>query len=363
MKYIKYLATMFAAALAFASCSTDVEKPQLAAPAGDNYPAPVLENFADIIVNSDNSTENVSFVCNKVDFGLSLPVRYQLYLTKDGQEVHVATAYTNVITLIKSDINGTAMNSFGASANTEVELGAYVIAYAGESQIRTEKSNTVTFNVTTYRAALRTWFVCGVYNGWDAGSAPTIWETTGGSNIYAGMYHLTEDAENTPGYSGFKVLPDRAWGGDLGYDAFPSHSANIESSNDGNLLLPAGIWRLSVNIGASSIDAVKVGRFYLAGSWSSDGWSSDFIELVYDPSTNVWTSAAPLSGDTDFKVCYTDESGNITWLGDTGTTADNMPEGRTDAIELGEGNNLKAPAGSHYVVVYTDRTPYLVAYE
>ena len=358
MKAMKYLATALAACMAFASCSTDVEQPRLAPADGDNYPAPTLAGTGDILVNSDNSSENVSFVCSQVDFGLAVPVQYKLYLESGSESVHVATSYAPTITLTKSDINGTVMNSFGAAANTRVQVGAYVIAYAGESDIRTEKSNTVQFSVTTFRAALRQYYLCGVYNGWDAGSAPGMYETAGGSNTYAGMFNLTEDVEWNPGLSGFKVLPVRAWEGDLGYDAFTSRSANITSSSDGNLMVPAGIWQITANIGAMAIDAVAVKDFYVAGSWN--GWGNS-TKLVYDPATNVWRSEIPIPAGSEFKVVY--EAPSQTWLGDTGNVAENMPAGCTDAVELGDGGNFTAPAADKFVVVYADRTPYVMVYE
>ena len=359
MKKIQYMALAVAACFGLASCATDIETPQLAAPEGENYAAPTLAACADILVNSDNSSENVSFVCSPVDFGISVPVRYNLYFENGATELHVGTSYSPTITLTKAEINGFALNQFGAQPNSTVRIGAYVVAYAGESEICTNRSNSVSFGVTTFRAALRQYYICGVYNGWDAGAAPAIWETGGGTNIFAGMYQLTEDAANTPGFSGFKVLPVRAWNGDMGYDAFSSRSANITSSNDGNLMVPAGIWQLTVNIGAMSIDAVSISKFYVAGGWN--GWG-DSTPLVYDPSTNTWRSPIPLPAGDEFKVVY-ESNGSQTWLGDTKTLADNMPEGRTEAWEIGDGGNITAPAGDKYLVVYTDRTPYVIAYE
>lgn len=360
MKKIKYLALTIAACMAFAACSTDIERPRLAPTEGENYPAPTLADFADIIVNSDNNTENISFICTPVDFGQPLSVRYQLYLTKADNAVHVATSYAPTITLTKADINGTLINSFGADANSNVSVGAYVIAYAGESNIHTDPSNTVQFNVFTYRAALRKYYLVGIFNGWEPSTAPTLWETAGGSNLFAGMYNLTEDAKETPGLSGFKLLVNQAWdGNEMGFDAFASKGANITASNDGNLVLPAGMWQISANLGAMSIDATEVKAIYVTGGfcdWVKDG----AIPLVYDPAANVWKSETPIPAGSEFKVVY--EAPGQIWLGNTGKTADNMPEGRTAAVELGDGQNF-SDSGGKYVVVYADRTPYLLDFE
>ena len=357
MKKIKYFAMTLAACMAFASCSTDIDQPRLAPVEGDNYPAPTLAACADLIVNNDNSSEQVSFVCSEVDFGLSLAVNYQLYLEKAGQSVQIAASSTPTITVTKSDINGTLINVFGAEPDAQFGIGAYVVAYAGESNIHTEKSNTVQFNVQTYRAALRKYYLVGAFNGWSEKTAPSMWETAGGSNTYAGMYHMFE-ADYAPGESPFQLLPTLGtWDGQLGFAAFSSMSSNL-FSNGNDLSIAAGIYQITANVAALSIDAVAVNDFYVAGSWN--GWGNS-TKLIYDPAANVWKSEIPVPAGSEFKVVY--EAPSQTWLGDTGKTAENMPEGCTDAIELGDGGNFTSPAADKYVVVYTDRTPYVIAYE
>ena len=96
------------------------------------------------------------------------------------------------------------------------------------------------------------------------------------------------------------------------------------------------------------------------GDW--DGWAAPVV-MNYDPATNVWKSATPVTA-AEFKVRL-----NNAWDINYGTgtkPAENM-EGidETAAYELeqGGGNITTMPAGAHYVVLHADRTPYVIAYE
>lgn len=352
---------MWAVGLCLTGCSTDVEQAQLADPA--TYTAPTLDPVADIMVNADNDKETVVFTCSPVSFGQPVEINYRVMLTRteSGYDtVQLATSQSPNISVMKTDINGAAINLLDVTANESAELCAYVVAYVGNTTLCTPPSNCVDFTIQTYKAPLRIYYLCGYFNGWTPASAPTIWETGGGTNIYEGMYMLTSDEGNTPGDAGFKVLVQQAWGGDMGYDAFPTRGSAFRSSSDGNLVLDPGIWQLSVNIGTMAIEATTVSQVDIMGDW--DGWAAPVV-MNYDPATNVWKSATPVTA-AEFKVRL-----NNAWDINYGTgtkPAENM-EGidETAAYELeqGGGNITTMPAGAHYVVLHADRTPYVIAYE
>ena len=164
MKYMKYLATLAMAAFTFASCETDVERVQLL-PA-DKVEAPTLDAQGDIIINGDNvDKEAVTFTCSAVDFGQPVAVSYKLYFEKDGTEAFIAESNYPAITVEKSDLNGKVVNNLGVEANTTASINAYIIAFAGESEFSTQKSNIITFTIQTFKAAMRKYHLCGVFNG------------------------------------------------------------------------------------------------------------------------------------------------------------------------------------------------------
>lgn len=144
MKYMKYLATLAMAAFTFASCETDVEQVQLAPET--EFVAPVLNEQGDIIVNADNvDVEAVTFTCSEADFGQAVAISYKLYFEKDGTEVFVAESNYPAITVEKADLNGKVVNNLGVAANETATINAYIIAFAGQSDLCTEKSNVISF--------------------------------------------------------------------------------------------------------------------------------------------------------------------------------------------------------------------------
>ena len=356
MKGLKYMMMMFAAAVVTSGCQSDIETPQIIAQ--EDFKAPVLSALNDIEVNSYTSNETVTFTCSPVDFGQPVQVLYEVYLTNGTTDARLVSGYSNVLNVVKSDINGIAINQLEVTANSTAQISAYAIAYVGESDLVTPKSNLVSFSIKTYKAPLRKYYMCGFFvNSWDISNAVSIWETATGTNVYEGMYYFTEDAEYNPGDSGFKVMPGREWVDDKGYDAFSQKSSNIRSSSDGNLVVDPGIWQISFDLTAMSISATAVSKVGVIGGFND--WSDD-VEMTYDPLTNVWTSTEAISGE--FKIRL-NGAWDINYGGAT-KPAENMPEGETEAYELVSGaENINTPAGAHYVKLYADRTPWVIAFE
>ncbi|MBQ2393100.1 MAG: SusE domain-containing protein [Alistipes sp.] len=353
MKYIKFLSMMLAAAMTFVACETDVDQPQLLPES--EFVAPALNAQGDVVINGDNiKVEKVTFTCTEADFGQPIQVNYKLYFAKDGVEAFVAENSAPAITVEKATLNGVVVNNLGVAANESATIDAYVVAYAGDSGMCTEKSNVISFNVQTFKAALRNYYICGFYNGWNAGAALTIWETAGGSNIYEGLYNFTEDATNTPGFSGFKVLTNQAWdGGEMGYSAFTA-SSKFSSSSDGNLMLPAGIWQLSVDLLNMTIDAKQFSQVDIMGSF--DGWASPLV-LEFDTVNNVWKTPTPIAAGSEYKIRM-NGSWDVSYGGGV-AASESIPEG----FEIEGGDNIKIPgSGNVYVNLHADRTPWVVTY-
>ena len=353
MKYTKYLATLAMAAFTFASCETVVEHVQLAPET--EFVAPVLNEQGDIVVNGNNiDVESVTFTCSEADFGQPVAITYQLYFEKDGVETLAAESNYPAITMEKSDLNGKIVNNLGVAANETATVNAYVVAYAGASDLCTEKSNVISFTITTFKAAMRKYHLCGVFNGWNAGAAVEIWENKGGSNIYEAMVYLPEDAANTPGMSGFKVLPNQAWdGGEMGYGAFSTLGSQFASSSDGNLLLPAGIWMISIDLNNMAIDAKQHSQVDIMGGFN--GWSDPMI-LEYDSTANVWKTSTAVDAGQEYKFRL-NGSWDINYGG--GTDASEIyPNG----FELVQGaGNILTPVKS-VICLHANCTPWVVTY-
>lgn len=359
MKYIKYLSMLASAAFMFASCQTDVEQPRLS-PIED-VEAPVLNGHEDVVINGDNiTTEKVTFSCTKVDFGQPVEVTYSLYFSYapeggEAKEAFVGSSNTNVLTFEKSVLNSAAVNGLGIKANSAADISAYVVASV--STLQTEKSNSISFNITTFKALFNHLFLVGGFQNWAIDKALPFWETVAGTGIFETTVEFADDA------TGFKIPDNRSWdGSERGFDWFATKSEDITSSDDGNLVLNKGIWTLNVDLNAKSIQATKYTAMDIAGSWSAD-WSEP-ITMKFDSTNGVWRSEKAVAGGSEFKVRM-----NGGWdisYGSVGTAAENLGEfdTLTEGIILEGGDNIKIPEGGNvFVCLHADRTPWVISYE
>lgn len=369
MKYIKYLSLMVAAMLTFASCETDIERPSILPI--DEVVAPVLNEMSDVAINANNGDELVTFISSKVDFGQNIVPQYLLYLTYGDVVANVTSSTKNMITVTKKDLNSWIVNSLGVEANEVVEIGAYIVAQAGNAEVFTAPSNTVNFTVSTFKAAFGKIHIVGVFNNWtNAAGMPCIWETAGGSKIYSGMFNMTENA-NANGLSGFKfVIKAGDWdnANQYNWDSFSSMSECVVNENtDGNLEVPVGYYKITVDANKMSLETIKVSHCVIRGSWDAS-WNVP-IAMVYDASTNIWKSETAIDGGSEFKLCLDMDWKESYGVDDGGAAeiydeTDNLP---AENIALGDGDgdaNITVPGtGKFYVCLHANRTPWALSFQ
>lgn len=364
MKLINKFMLLMAVVL-FAACSTDVDTPQINS--SDKFVTPIIGQCTDVIINADNNKdEMVVFSWTAADFGLPIEIQYTIYITNGISQAKVSTSKTTSLSISKGDFNNIVLKGLGIGPNETVSLQAFVTAEIagsidGDTNAYTPISSALSnnFSVTTYKAQLKNLYVVGFFNSWAVDKAVEIWEASAGTNIYEGMYNFIEDETNTPGYSGWKVLDDRSWDkGNWGFDAFASTSKDITSSSDGNLVLPAGIWQISVDLNNKAnkiVNAKKVGTTLgLIGDFN--GWGADAF-FTYSATENVWkTEPVQLTGGTGIKI-RVDSAWSMDW-GTTGTMSSTIDNG----FELGQGlGNITVPTdGTYIAVLHSDRTPYVL---
>ncbi|MDR1004923.1 MAG: SusE domain-containing protein [Prevotellaceae bacterium] len=356
MKLIKNIFLLAAVAL-FASCETDVDTPQLPAP--DKFVAPVINACSDVIVNADNSAaESVIFTWKAADFGLPVQILYSVYLSSGDVAALLGTSSSTSFSIMKGDLNGVAMNKLGIEANATGTVTAYVTASVyGTTEYEPLKSaDSNSFDVTTYAMPLKNFYVVGFFNGWSPDTAPEIWETGGGTGTFEGMYIFPEDGTN-PGGSGFKIIEQRNWSaGNWGFDAFTGKGANFTSSDDGNLVLPAGIYQISMTSLPMTISATAVQRVAAIGTFN--GWADDDSELTYNAATNVWESV-PVTFDAGGEYLI---RLNKSWdykYGSSGKASMTI-DGGIELVTKGGDNIPVAEAGTYIITLHADRTPYVV---
>lgn len=360
---------MIAAVVAMAaSCTTQIEKVQIAP--SEDFVAPELYAISDVVVNQDNNaTEAVTFNWSSASFGAPVQIDYSLMLTSGEDEVLAGTSYTNSISISKADLNGLVCNELGISKNTTAKVGAYVMASIHGTDKSAKPSNAISFNISTYAAQLRSYYICGEFQKWTIAEAPQFWETDGGTNIYKILIDLDNSANadrtnDTESY--FKITAAQDWSHDnWGYN-FLTPAWTCPEQGDSNLSVPlaeGSVNILTVNVGKMTISRVPLAKgISIIGSFDeSEGWGKD-IKFTYDASANVWsTPAVTFSSGTDFLVRM-DEDWNKK-MGD-GVKASEAVEGGFELNESGSAANINVPSTGTYVMkLYGNRTPMVIVME
>ena len=70
-------------------------------------------------------------------------------------------------------------NDLGIGVNQTANVSAYLIAKVYGTNVEGVTSNSISFDVTTFAASLRTLYLPGNYQGWNIEQAPEYWETDG----------------------------------------------------------------------------------------------------------------------------------------------------------------------------------------
>lgn len=381
MRKLKNIALLAIVAVAMWSCTAQTFGPDVLEKAyigaKSSYVTPVLSPVGDVIDDANtNSVEAVVFNWSKADFGVKVAIEYRVYITCGDAVSLLGTTNNQSFTISKSDFNAKVIKELGVPANATELVNAYVQAFvAGSSEYYTDKSNTVSFNVKTYKADLRFLYICGQFqNGWEVGTAPQFWETEGFSNTYKILIDYLAGGTIVPGEDqGFKILTQRAWSGDYwGYDAMYANW-DVPENNDKNFQMGASaqnvylltVTRVSTSVdgttyGGGSITAKGMCAISLIGNQNGTNWDTD-TDLVYDCVENVWSSpVVSFSAGAVFKI-----RGNHAWdsidLGGA-TEASEFIDGGFNLTEGGS-NITVAEAGDYIIRLHANRTPMVVKIE
>lgn len=365
MKLFKYIILSVAVTM-FASCETDLETVRISNP--DDFVAPVLKGeYSDITVTAENAkTGSIEFKWSAADFGLPTEVLYSVYLSCGDKSALLGQKKDTEATFSYEDINSVALSGLEIAPNATGSVTAYVTAkMAGTDNyepIASAKSNS--FNVTTYEVPVKAMYLVGEINDWKEakGLALEIWETKGGSNTYEGIYDFVDRTVNSDVNCEFQILPTAGtWDGQMGYGFFETHSEVIEGEQTaptGNMKVPAGIYKVTANIPAKSIEMTKIESISITGAFNSWGNGGDDRAMTYNVSENVWeTAPANFAAGEEFLIRLNKNFGLK-----YGSSAKNSTviAGGIELVESG-GNNIAVPSAGTYVVKFhANRTPCVV---
>ena len=132
-------------------------------------------------------------------------------------------------------------------------------------------------------------YVPGGHQGWDPGSAPSLYNRNFDFK-YNGFVYFGED--NTE----FKFTTERNWDG----PAYGDGGDGTLSSDGGNLVASeAGMYKIDVDLSGSPVYSMVKTEWGLIGDATEGGWDNS-TPMTYEPETGLWTVTTTL-GTGEFK--------------------------------------------------------------
>ena len=355
MKTLKYLAAA-AASLLLASCTLELQKTTLAAE-GDRV-APVLNPVTNVISDANTSKEQVTFTWAPADFGVSTQIVYFVWAKLGEKESIIGTSYDNKLSIAKGDLVGVVCNDLGGAKNDNVSIESYVTAGVyGTSEVKTIKSNVITYSVFTYLPPKKNIWLPGKYQDWSQ-FGTMVWEAEAGSNQYKILVDVSNPDE-TPYY--FKVVDEgENWVGmNDGYKPDGWEVAD-PTNKDGNFSVTAEepiLW-LTINTKKKTVAKQVISKVALIGGFN--GWNeAEEPSFTYNVTDNVWESPViSFTGDGGWLVRL-----NASWDYKFGSAVPSSDiEGGYEIVQ--KGDNIPSPEAGNYIVkLHANRTPFVIVYE
>ena len=167
-------------------------------------------------------------------------------------------------------------------------------------------------------------YVPGGHQGWDPGSAPSLYNRNFDFK-YNGFVYFGED--NTE----FKFTTERNWDG----PAYGDGGDGTLSSDGGNLVASeAGMYKIDVDLSGSPVYSMVKTEWGLIGDATEGGWDNS-TPMTYEPETGLWTVTTTL-GTGEFKFRAND-GWDINLGGDINNLsfgADNIPVTEEGTYEI-----------------------------
>ena len=197
--------------------------------------------------------------------------------------------------------------------------GDIVLEDAGAMQVTEPGWVKVTLNMMEYTYSIEIigemaleLYVPGGHQGWDPGSAPSLYNRNFDFK-YNGFIYFGED--NTE----FKFTTERNWDG----PAYGDGGDGTLSADGGNLAVSeAGMYKIDVDLSGNPVYSMEKTEWGLIGDATEGGWDSS-TPMIYDPETRLWSVTTTLgTGEFKFRandgwdINLGDNINNLTFGGD-----------------------------------------------
>lgn len=258
--------------------SSNITAPTLTTPSAD-------VTFA---VTPADSTQTMTIVWTKSDYGVSAVVNYFVQLTSTGQTVSLGTSSTDTLTLTYGAINAKLL-ALGAPVNGaatgQIRVGS---AIYGKDTVY---SKVINLNVTTYKALApdKLWLP-GSYEGYNPGAAPTIPHVT--TFTFEGYAYFS-----AAGNFKFTSAPDYQH---INYGDAGNGKLTTDGNANGIGYNSAGVYLLDADLQNLTYSATYISTFGIIGPATPQGWNGS-TPMTYNSSTGLWTIKLDLVGNSPLK--------------------------------------------------------------
>lgn len=344
MKFTRYILSLLAIALGFASCD-ELDK-TTAVDEGDIL-APVMNPVGDISIKDNNKEEEVTFTWSGADFGYPAMVDYSIHAVYTGADgEHDITLFTGInetsYATTKDVLNvrfctPVEEGGLGIAEYSTATVGFYISATVGTDYTVVRSAENITSTVTTAQAVVK---AKGIYNpgshqGWAPDKAQMLFESAE-TDIYMGYLDLnTEDGSDAE----FKFTSDPNWDG-------TNYGGALEALDTdggaGNLKTASGFYKAKVDLVNLKAELTKMDKVGLMGTFNA--WADDQV-MDYDWATKTYSTTITLEANGEFKVRF-----NGNWDYNMGGDINDLTEGG--------GNIVVEEAGTYLVKFFYNYETY-----
>lgn len=260
---------------------------------GDAVSAVPVASGREVVLDVTKLTENLELLTwEPARLGYGEAITYNVYMSYgEGKAVEVATGLTETACSKTVDEWNELVVKAGAPELQAADLKLTVTAYS-ETYPDGVPSEPITVKITTYKATYPSSLLI-------VGTDKTIPQSTSTKGLFDCFVNFENDIE-------FKLL-DKDAQTEYGSDdvkTVTDDKGNVITSGtiggNGSIKIPAGLYRISVDIKFNKLQIVKIATIGLIGDATSGAWDKE-TPMTYDAATNTYTVVTAMTKDKEYK--------------------------------------------------------------
>lgn len=295
----------------------------------------VVDNFAEgdsIQMLNVSTGDNVTIPSYTLELNGGNDASYNVYASAAGKVAVDDLSAAAIYLFDRQVVARELLCNVWATAKVTTDDGVVdVPVHATDSQ---------TISITPRTSKYGEWYyIVGNSTGWGFDAVPSL-RSPNNDGEYTGYAYLD---------GGFKVAPGKAWGGDFGYYAFTTLSDNITASDDGNLVVDAGVYYIEMSLVTNSMKVTKITNMNIVGSLNGWNQADDSMQMAWDAAKGAYVKTVTVTSSEQFKF-----TANNAWTLNFGGNDNVEPSTMYNDLVQG-GKNLAISEGTWTISLYPGR--------